>query len=413
MIMSLEPVIVMFSFLEIAEITHFNHSTAFIVCILFHFLDLYNANLIIFALASIPVMKLKTIILAAVTLLVFLTGNRAAYAQSAPLKSNFDTEIWRIRNNCMPEFRYHYDDYLRYAPAAVMVGMKAFGYESRNSWGRMLVSDAFSFAIMAGAVKGIKYTVDRLRPDGSQHNSFPSGHTATAFMTATLLHMEYGWKNPWFSIGGYSVAAITGVSRLFNNKHWLTDVIAGAGAGIGAVHLGYFLGDLIFKEKQICDGYVKPKFLYDSSQRHYVAELVFGHRFIIAPSGEASPTRGGLAGVSVDVPFAPGLGVTGRACASSLTYSSMESMNVYSALAGGFYNLHFAKVLELQAKVMAGYAWGMGGSGADLCAGISLSLITGNNFKIKAFADLESMSLNPHQPWLNTAVIGFGSGWFW
>lgn len=358
-------------------------------------------------------MKLKTVILAAIALLAFLAGSGAAYAQSAPPKSNFDTDIWKIRNNCMPGFRYHYDDYLQYAPAAVMAGMKAFGYESRSSWGRMLVCDAFSAAIMAGAVNGIKYTVGRLRPDGSRYNSFPSGHTATAFMTATMLHQEYGWRSPWFSIGGYTAAAITGVSRIFNNMHWLTDVVAGAGIGIGSVHLGYFLGDLIFKEKQVYDGYVRPDFFYDSSQRHYVAELIFGRRFIIGPSGEASPTRGGLAGVSVDVPFAPGLGVTGRASASSLTYSSMESMNVYSALAGGFYNLHFAKVIQLQAKVMAGYAWGMGCSGADLCAGISLSLITGNNFKIKAFADLESMSLDPRQPWLNTAVIGFGSGWFW
>ena len=69
-----------------------------------------------------------------------------------------------------------------------MVGMKACGYESRSSWGRMLVSDAFSAAIMAGAVNGIKYSVGRLRPDGSRYNSFPSGHTATAFMTASMLH---------------------------------------------------------------------------------------------------------------------------------------------------------------------------------------------------------------------------------
>jgi hypothetical protein len=83
-------------------------------------------------------------------------------------------------------------------------------------------------------------------------------------------------------------------------------------------------------------------------------------------------------------------------------------------MAGGFYNLHFAKILELQAKIMAGYAWGDGtGAGASLGAGFSLNMITGNNFRIKAFAELESMDLDKRQPWLNTVIVGFGTGWFW
>lgn len=131
-------------------------------------------------------MKPKIFIFSLFVLLLF--GSRMALAQSAPPKSSIDTDIWELRNTTIPNFRYHYDDYLQYAPAAVMVGMKACGYESRSSWGRMLVSDAFSAAIMAGAVNGIKYSVGRLRPDGSRYNSFPSGHTATAFMTASMLH---------------------------------------------------------------------------------------------------------------------------------------------------------------------------------------------------------------------------------
>lgn len=383
-------------------------------------------------------MKFKIFIYAAVVLL--LIGGRTAFAQSAPPKSNIDTDIWELRNNVMPEFRYHYDDYLQYAPAAVMVGMKACGYKSRSSWGRMLVSDAFSAAIMAGAVNGIKYSVGRLRPDGSRHNSFPSGHTATAFMTASMLHKEYGWRSPWFSIGGYTVAAVTGVSRICNNRHWLSDVVAGAAIGIGSVELGYFLADLIFKEKQLYDGFEKPHFTYDPSVKHYTAELIFGRRFIIGASGlkdvGALPVRGGLAGISSDIPLAPGIGLTGRASASSMTYVDSYVGCLYSAMAGGFYNLHFAKIMEFQIKAMAGYAWSpsvpdtssdhvdyLAASGVSLGAGASLSLITGNNFKIKAFAELESMDLQSgsadaagvagKQPWLNTLVVGFGTGWFW
>lgn len=365
---------------------------------------------------------------------LLLAGGRSAIAQSATPKSNIDTDIWELRNTIIPGYRYHYDDYLQYAPAAVMVGMKASGYKSRSSWGRMLVSDAFSAAIMAGTVNGIKYSVKRLRPDGSRYNSFPSGHTATAFLTASLLHKEYGWRSPWFSIGGYTAAAVTGVSRICNNRHWLSDVVAGAAVGIGAVELGYFLTDLIFKEKHLYDGYEKPCFFYDPSVKHYSAELIFGRRFIIGAKGLKDagtlPVHGGLAGVSVDVPLIPGAGLTGRASASSMTYSDSYVGCLYSAMAGGFYNVHFLQILEFQVNALAGYAWSpgvhsdvsghLGGSGISLGAGASLSLITGNNFKIKAFAELESMDLQArasngvaNQPWLSTLVVGFSTGWFW
>ena len=261
-------------------------------------------------------------------------------------------------------------------------------------------------------------SVGRLRPDGSRYNSFPSGHTATAFMTATMLHQEYGWRSPWFSIGGYTAAAITGVSRICNNRHWLSDVVAGAGIGIGAVHLGYYLTDLIFKEKHLYEDYIEPSFFYDGKQKHYVAELVFGQRFIIGTTGLKDtgtlPIRGSLAGISTDIPLVPGIGLTARASASSMTYTGNEVTSLYSTLAGGFYNLHFAKILEFQAKAMIGYAWSHeAGAGISLGAGTSLSLITGNNFKIRAFAELESMDLDRTQPWLSTLVIGFGTGWFW
>ena len=285
----------------------------------------------------------------------------------------------------------------------------------------------------------------RINADGSRRNSFPSGHTATAFMTATMLHKEYGWRSPWFSIGGYTAAAVTGVSRILNNRHWLSDVIAGGAIGIGSVHLGYFITDCIFKEKGLYDGYVDPEFYYNPAEKHYVAELVFGRRFILGGAGYKAagtlPVRGSLAGLSADVPLAPGTGLTARASSSSLTFESSEVIPLYSTMAGGFYNFHFAKILELQVKAMAGYAWSSRGyldsemvdmatgkSGGDITdgvrvpslgagvalgAGVGLSLITDNNFKIKAFADLESMSLDNTQPWLSTLVLGFSTAWFW
>lgn len=341
----------------------------------------------------------------------------SSYAQTTDIKGNIDTDILVLRNNVIPDFRWHYDDYLQYAPAGVMLGLKAAGYEGRSSWGRMLVSDAFSAATMAIAVNGIKYTVGRLRPDGSHYNSFPSGHTATAFMTAAMLQKEYGWRNPWFSIGGYTAAAVTGVSRIMNNKHWMSDVVAGALIGIGSVELGYFITDKIFKERGLNSEWSEPFSYYDYTQKHYTAELVFGRRYILGADGMKNmgtlPTRGSMAGVSTDIPLVAGIGLTGRISASSMIYSNGLASNLYSTLAGGYWNFNFAKILEFQAKVMAGCAWFQNRSGVDLSAGIGLSLITSDNFKIKAFADFESISISRQKPWINSVVVGYTAGWFW
>lgn len=362
--------------------------------------------------------------------IAFSAGN-AVPSAAKEFRNNIDTDLYTLRNDLLPGFDYEFDDILQYAPAAVMVGMKAFGYDSRTKWGGMLVSEAFSVGIMAGTVNAIKYSVRRLRPDGSRYNSFPSGHTATAFMTATMLHKEYGWRSPWFSIGAYTVATVTGVSRILNNRHWMSDVVAGAAIGIGSVHLGYFITDKIFKDKHIYDGYEKPVLMYDGRQKHYVAELLFGRRFIIGGEGRKAmgelPQRGSLVGLQTDIPLIPGVGVTARAAASSLIYIDSSTSDMISATAGGYWNFHFAKILEFQARAGLGYAWLSKASddfipgnsvpehigGIDLSAGASLSLITDNNFKIKAFADFESVSLNPHKPWLNTFVIGYSAAWFW
>lgn len=181
----------------------------------------------------------------------------------------YDSDFRRLRNGYGRSFRHDYDDYLQYAPAGAMLALKACGVKSRSSWGRMLVSDAFTTGLMAIGVNSLKYTCRVMRPDGSSRNSFPSGHTATAFMTATMLHKEYGHRSPWYSIGGYTVATLTGVTRQLNNRHWMSDIMVGAGIGILATELGYFLADLIFKEKglnvyetfSVYDRYRCPSFL--------------------------------------------------------------------------------------------------------------------------------------------------------
>lgn len=56
-------------------------------------------------------------------------------------------------------------------------------------------------------------------------------------------------RSPWFSVAGYGIATATGVMRVLNNRHWVSDVMSGAGIGIFAGELGYALADLLFKGK--------------------------------------------------------------------------------------------------------------------------------------------------------------------
>ena len=166
----------------------------------------------------------------------------------------------------LTDFKTGIDDYTQFFGPAMVVGLKLGGYEGRSDWPRLLASAAASYAIMAGFVNGIKYTAKEMRPDGSTANSWPSGHTATAFVGASLLHKEYGLtRSPWWSVAGYGVATATGVMRVLNNRHWISDVMSGAGIGIMSTELGYALCDLMFKGKGLLRNdllmdYEKPSF---------------------------------------------------------------------------------------------------------------------------------------------------------
>lgn len=158
-------------------------------------------------------------------------------------KANKNTQL-------LSDFKTSIDDYTQYFGPAMTLGLKLAGVEGRSDWPRMLSSAGMSYVIMAALVNGIKYTAKEMRPDGSTANSWPSGHTATSFVGATLLHKEYGLtRSPWYSVAGYGVATATGVMRVLNNRHWISDVMSGAGIGILSGELGYAICDLLFKGK--------------------------------------------------------------------------------------------------------------------------------------------------------------------
>ncbi len=139
------------------------------------------------------------------------------------------------------KFHTTIDDYLQFAPAASVYILNASGVKGQhNFWDRTILL-GMSTAIMAGSVYALKRITHQQRPDGSAYNSFPSGHTATAFSGAEFMQLEYKGHSPFLRYSGYAMATATGALRMYNNRHWLSDVIAGAGVGILSTRVSYWL----------------------------------------------------------------------------------------------------------------------------------------------------------------------------
>ena len=170
-------------------------------------------------------------------------------------KKSFQQNDPNNKHTLVTDFKTRIDDYAQFFGPLMTTGLKLGGVEGRSSWGRYLTTFGMSYGIMAAFVNSIKYTSKEMRPDGSTANSWPSGHTATAFVGATLLHKEYGLtRSPWYSVAGYGVATATGIMRVLNNRHWVSDVLSGAGIGILSGEIAYALSDVIFKERGLLRG---------------------------------------------------------------------------------------------------------------------------------------------------------------
>ncbi len=112
---------------------------------------------------------------------------------------------------------------------AFALGMYIIGRASHSARVGALGADLVDAQIVNGVLtQGLKFAVDRTRPNGSSH-SFPSGHTSATFATAAVIHEHYGWKVavPFYALGGY-----VSVSRMIDREHFASDVIFGAALGI-------------------------------------------------------------------------------------------------------------------------------------------------------------------------------------
>ena len=157
-----------------------------------------------------------------------------------PLK-NARYEVRDYLNEWRGDHRVTVDDYLQYVPLASIYGLSLLGAEAKHGYIDRTLEFATAYIALGAIVNSIKYTVREPRPDGSANNSFPSGHTATTFMGAELVRIEYGEDSPWYSVGAYTAAITVGALRVYNNRHWFTDIFAGAGVGILSARIGYWM----------------------------------------------------------------------------------------------------------------------------------------------------------------------------
>lgn len=148
-------------------------------------------------------------------------------------------EVREERNEFLPGFSNHVDNYLQYAPIAAVYGLNALGVEGKHDLTNRTLLLIKSELLMLLITYPLKQLAGVPRPDTGARNSFPSGHTAQAFMAATFLAKEYGHKSIWYGIGAYAMATGIGTMRVLNNRHWVSDVLAGAGIGILSTNLVY------------------------------------------------------------------------------------------------------------------------------------------------------------------------------
>lgn len=184
---------------------------------------------------SIASLKSHRFIRAVAVPATLITAGIAIQNQNQAIQKHFNNVAEDERG---PKGPSRLSDYTQFAPIAAV-----YVFNAMNNKGEHKLLKATSLALqseilMIAMVRPLKHFTNETRPDGGPH-SFPSGHTAQAFMAATFLHKEFGHKSIWYSISGYTMATAVGACRMASNRHWASDVLVGAGIGVLSTNLVY------------------------------------------------------------------------------------------------------------------------------------------------------------------------------
>jgi hypothetical protein len=140
-----------------------------------------------------------------------------------------------------PTFNSKAESYFLFTPVVMVYGLDLIGVEGKNTFIDRTALLGLSAGFLGVSELITKETTHRLRPNGKDYLSFPSGHTGLAFMGAEFLAQEYSAKSPVYTVIGYTAAVTTGIFRLYNRDHWFSDVVAGAGLGVLSTKAAYLV----------------------------------------------------------------------------------------------------------------------------------------------------------------------------
>lgn len=141
--------------------------------------------------------------------------------------------------SAFPNFRGStIDDYLIYSPYVLLAGLNLVKINCQNDFINTGLIIIKAEIINVGVMFALKRLTAIQRPNGEPW-AWPSGHTSEAFLAATIVNREFRHKTPWIGVAAYGLAGTVGFFRMLNNKHWLSDVVAGAGLGILSANVTY------------------------------------------------------------------------------------------------------------------------------------------------------------------------------
>ena len=148
-----------------------------------------------------------------------------------------DLTEFKIRKE-KPVLNTHVDPVIEWLPTAMGAALVLQQSKSMNAVAKAASTLLLSLGLQKGTAHLLKMATRHMRPNLSwKQNSFPSGHAATAFMGAAFLHSQLREKDRAWALAGYGLALATAVLRLYQNKHWLSDVVAGAVIGFVSVQI--------------------------------------------------------------------------------------------------------------------------------------------------------------------------------